>query len=251
MKTAFLLIILLALPLAAQTTTLGGIATPPDVTTALNGFLITRTTVPASMAFSVASGDSTIQLPSAISSLCVENYSITVLSSTSNVTTATVSTANVPTGTRITISNATTSAYNATFATTSAPSNSSSLAWALTIADGTYSNSSPQTNGYPVLTYNHCAVLIDSEAIEITGTTDGTSYTASRGVMGTSAASHASGATVTLLQYANLRAAYRAQAQSWVNQTILSVGTTRINAAKATLANAQAALNALLAQFGQ
>lgn len=248
----FLLASLLSLPLAAQTVSLGGIANPPDATTAINAFLATQSSgVSALVVAAIQSGDSSIQLPAAILAACIETYNITTMSSATNTTTATVSTANVPTGTKIAIANATTTAYNATFSTTSAPANSSSLTWALTIADGSYSNSSPSTNGYPALTYTRCAVLVDSEVIGINGTTDGTNYASlTRGDMGTTAAAHNANSRMYLLKDSGMRARWRRLAAADAQTIVVSGGTARINSLTAQITALQVQILAIQAALG-
>lgn len=250
MKALFALV--LALPLAAQSVTLGSIANPPDATATINGFLATQvSSTNAVVLGAIQSGDSSIQLPAALSVACVETYNITTLTSASNVTTATVSTANVPLGTLITIVNATTAAYNATFATTSAPANSSSLTWALTIANGTYSNSNPSTNDYPRLTYGRCAVLVDSEVIGINGTTDGTNYASlTRGDMGTTAAAHSSNSRMYLLKDSGMRARWRRLASADSQTIVINGGTSRINTLTAQIAALQLQIIAIQVALG-
>lgn len=249
MKTILLLILALATA-SAQTVNVGGIATPPDVTAALNGYLLTQTSVTAPALTAIQAGDATIQLPLAIASACSESYSVTTISSTSNVSTLGVATVSVPLGTQVSISQATTAAYNGTFATTSAPSTSSGLTIGLTIANGTYSNSNPSVNGYPVLTWAHCTIKVDDEAIEINGTADGTTYAIVRGTLGTTAAAHASGAQMSLLKDANLRAWYRGNARDIVRQIVDRVGTSRINSLTAQKAALDAQIAAIRAALG-
>ena len=228
MKT-ILLLILIAATLAAQTTQVGGIANPPDVTAALNSYLLTQISTSAPSLAALQAGDTSMTLPPAIASACFESYGVVTITSASNTSTLGVATVSVPLGTLVTISKATTAAYNGTFATTSAASTSSGLTIGLTIANGTYSNTSPSTNGYPVLTWNHCTVLVDQEAIEINGTTDGTNHAIVRGTLGTTAAAHASGASLQLLKDANLRAWFRGNAAEITNAIVERVGTSRLN----------------------
>jgi hypothetical protein len=249
-KTLCLLFVL-SVGVFAQTVSLGGIATPPDGTAALNTWLTTQSSgVTANAASGILVGDATMTLPAGIVAACVESYNITVLTSASNVTTANVSTTNVPLGVRVTIVGATTSAYNTTFATTSAPASASTLTWALTIADGTYSNTSPSTNGYPTLTYAHCGIVIDSEAIEVTGTTDGTNYSIVRGALGTTAAAHSSSTIITALKYPNIRGLLRSNAQAVISAVINQTGTTRLNVLIAQVTALQVQILALRAVYG-
>jgi hypothetical protein len=245
MKYIFLLLSL-CFTFNAQTVSVNGIATTPDVTTIVDNFLLTQTTnttAPASAA--IGSGDTTINLPTGIASACVENYASVTLSSASNVSTFGAATYNVPTGTQMTISNAATTAYNGTFATTSAPSTSSGFTIALTIANGTYNNPSPQTTGYINVAYNHCAVLVDSEALEITGYT-GSTYTMARGNLGTAAASHLQGATMTLLKFTNMRNRYRWLAQNDQQTIVAGSPTTRVQSILSQINTLNAQLAALL-----
>lgn len=233
MKTIILLLILIPIllftsALSAQTVNVGGIANPPDVTAALNGYLLTQIAVSAPSLTALTASDTSMTLPPAIASTCVETYSVVTIASASNVSTLGVATLNVPLGTLITISRATTAQYNGTFATTSPASTSSGLTFSLAIANGTYSNASPSTNGYPVLSYNHCTILIDNEAIEINGTANGKSFNIIRGVLGTTVAPHAQDAPLQLLKDTNLRAWYRGNASEITNAIIERVGTSRL-----------------------
>ena len=248
MKT---LLFLLSIPLIAQTVSVGGIANTPDSTAAISQWIIAQTAgTPTPTTAAIAIGDTTVALPAAIASGCLESYAMVTLTSASNVSTTNASTYNVPLGTQVTVSNSLTPAYNAIFATTSAPSTSAGLTWALTIADGNYANTNPTTNGYPVLTYNHCAVLIDSEVIEVTGY-NGTTYTANRASLGTTAAAHALGANMTPLKYSGLRGLFRANAQSLVGQILQTTVTPAIAAQQAIIAAAQAQILKLQKASGQ
>ena len=248
MKT---ILFLLAIPLVAQTTSVGGIAATPDATSAISSWIITQTMgTPTPTTTAIAVGDVTVALPAVIASACSESYSMVTLTSASNVSTTNASTYLVPLGTQVTVSNSLTPAYNATFATTSAPSTSAGLTWALTIADGTYSNANPTTNGYATLTYNHCAVMVDTEAIEVTGY-NGTTYTVNRGTLGTTAVAHASGANMTLLKYSGLRGLFRANAQALVGQILSTVVTPAIAAQQAIIAAAQIQIIKLQKASGQ
>jgi hypothetical protein len=250
MKLLSFLLLIPVLSLNAQTTNVGGIATPPDVTTALNSYLLTQIATSAPSLTSLTAGDASMTLPQPISSACVETYSVTTISSASNVSTLGVATVSVPLGTQITISGATTAQYNAVFTTTSAPSSSSGLTISLGIANGSYSNSNPSTNGYPVLSWNHCTILIDNEAVEVNGTSDGVTYSIVRGTLGTTAAAHAQGASLQLLKDANLRAWYRANNRDIVRTIIDRVGTPRINTLTAQKTALDAQIAAIRAALG-
>ena len=223
MKTVIVFVCLVFSVVAQQNIPVGRMALTPLDSAAVDGLLFSAENLnpqggQSSMAFALDGSQTSVQLPSSIVANCTWTYPVTTLTVTGNVATATTETfpaylvngasASMPVGTRIAISNAVNPAFNQTF-TVSALQTQNQLTFAVIQANGTYTNPSVDSNYFILLTYNRCAVLIDSEVLTIIGTSDGTNFTAVRGELGTVAAPHASGAAVTLLRYPDKRHWYR------------------------------------------